>query len=145
MIHRRHVLADTLHKLRSGLDVTKRLRVTFIGESAVDTGGPLREYFTILMRCIAQNNSLFCGKENSRVPMHNMLELERRTFYFIGSIVALSLVHGGPAPSFFSPAVADYIVHGVQNVRATIDDVPDEQVQQKLMKVNLYFYRIVLI
>ena len=98
-----------------------------------------------LMRCIAQNNSLFCGKENSRVPMHNMLELERRTFYFIGSIVALSLVHGGPAPSFFSPAVADYIVHGVQNVRATIDDVPDEQVQQKLMKVNLYFYRIVLI
>ena len=40
--------------------------------------------------------------------------------------------------------VADYIVHGVQNVRATIDDVPDEQVQQKLMKVNLYFYTIVL-
>ena len=65
MIRRRHVLADTLHKLRNGLDVTKRLRVTFIGESAVDTGGPLREYFTILMRCIAQNNSLFCGKENS--------------------------------------------------------------------------------
>ena len=65
MIRRRHVLGDTLHKLRNGLDVTKRLRVTFIGESAVDTGGPLREYFTILMRCIAQNNSLFCGKENS--------------------------------------------------------------------------------
>ena len=45
---------------------------------------------------------------------------------------------------FVSPAVADYIVHGVQKVRATIDDVSDEQVQQKLMKVNLYLYRIVL-
>ena len=81
-------MADTLHKLRNGLDVTKRLCVTFIGESAVNTGGPLQEYFTILMRCIAQNNLLFCGKENSRVPVHNVLEMERCTFYLIGSIVA---------------------------------------------------------
>ena len=56
MIRRRHVLADTLHKLRNGLDVTKRLRVTFIGKSAVDTGGPLREYFTIF-------NEMYCTKQ----------------------------------------------------------------------------------
>ena len=54
----------------------------------MNTGGPLQEYFTILMRCIAQNNLLFCGKENSRVPVHNVLEMERCTFYLIGSIVA---------------------------------------------------------
>lgn len=137
VIRRRHVLKDTLHKMRSGtLNFTKHFRVTFIGEAAVDAGGPMREYLHILVASIVQNNSLFCGSENLRVPMHSVLELERQTFYHIGSILALSLVHGGPAPAFFTPAIADYFVYGVQKIKATVDDVPDDQVKQKLTKVR---------
>ena len=35
-------------------------------------------------------------------------------------------LHGGPAPSFLSPAVADY---SIQGVRATVSDVPDVHMQ----------------
>ena len=37
----------------------KHLKVTFIGEPAVDAGGPLREYFHLLLRELAENSSLF--------------------------------------------------------------------------------------
>ena len=68
--------------------------------------------------------------------MHSVMELERQTFVYIGRIIALSLLYGGPAPTFFSPAVADYIVHGILKVKATVDDVPDEEVRKKLINVS---------
>ena len=68
----------------------------------------MREYMHLLISAIARKNSLFCGKEHSRVPMHSVMELERQTFVHVGNIIALSLLYGGPAPSFLSPAVADY-------------------------------------
>ena len=37
-VRRRHILEDTFHKLRNNLDVTKPIRVKFIGEPAIDTG-----------------------------------------------------------------------------------------------------------
>ena len=51
------------------------------------------------------------------------------------SFFALSVMHGGPAPMFLSSAVADYIVYGVQRVKATIADVPNPHIQQLLKKV----------
>lgn len=54
MIRRKHVFVDALHAVKNGLDVTKHLRVTFVGEPAVDAGGPLREFFHLLMISIAR-------------------------------------------------------------------------------------------
>lgn len=114
-----------------------RLRVVFLGESAVDGGGPMREYLHLLVAAFARNNSLFCGPMISRTPMHNMTALDKQTFFYVGRIIAISLVYGGPSPSFFSSAVADYITYGVLKVKATVDDVPDEKVKEKLVKVVL--------
>ena len=41
MIRGKHVFLDAFHRARNDLDVTKQLRVTFLGEPA---GGPLREF-----------------------------------------------------------------------------------------------------
>ncbi len=109
IVRRRHILSDTLHQLRCGLDVSKHLKVTFVGEPAVDSGGPMREYLHLLMSSIALNNCFFCGEDSRRIPAHNVMELEKRTFFYIGSIFALSLIHGGPGPNFLAPPVADYI------------------------------------
>ena len=130
-IRRRHVLEDTLHKLRNGLDLSKRLRVIFLGEPAIDVGGPMREYLHLLIATIARKNSWFCGRADARVPMHSVMELEKQTFLYIGKIIALSLLYGGPAPAFFSPAVADYIAYGVLKVKATVDDLPDIEIKKK--------------
>ena len=64
----------------------------------------------------------------------SVMELERQTFVHIGKIIALSLLYGGPAPSFFSPAVADYIVYGILKVKASVNDVPE--VRKKLSNVK---------
>lgn len=130
------MLEDTLHKLRCGLDLSKCLRVVFLGEPAVDIGGPMREYLHLLIAAVARKNAWFCGRENSRVPVHSLMELEQQTFVYIGKMIAMSLLYGGPAPAFFSAAVADYIVHGIVKVKATIADVPDEDMKKKLIKVN---------
>ena len=137
IVRRSRILQDTLHLLKNGLDTTKHIRVTFVNEPAVDQGGPLREYFRLLLAAIATNNTLLCGPDSSRTPNHHVEELERMTFFYIGVIIALSLVHGGPAPQFLSPAVADYIIHGVQGVKATIGDIPHCTIRQSLQKVGL--------
>ena len=134
-VRRKFILQDSLHKLRNGLDLTKHLRVVFIGEPAVDDGGPLREFLYQLIVAVSHSDMLFCGAFNSHVPRHNVVELEKNTYFHIGAIIALSLVHGGPGPQFFSPAVADYIVYGVQHVKASIMDVPEQEIRDKIQKV----------
>ena len=54
----------------------------------------------------------------------------------VGEMLATSLVHGGPAPHFFSEAVSDYILYGMDKVRVTVDDVPDHDVRSKLIMVG---------
>lgn len=99
-------------------------------------GGPLREYLFLIVDEIARNNSLFTGDLKSRVPAHNALELSKKTFQHVGTILALSLVYGGPAPHFFAESVADYIAYGLDKTRGTIDDIPDFTIKQKMAKVS---------
>lgn len=60
-VRRGHLWSNVLHKLRNGLDLSKHLKVTFVGEPGVDEGGPLREFLFLLISSIAQNNTLFQG------------------------------------------------------------------------------------
>ena len=125
IVRRSNILQYSLHTLKNGLDVTKYLRVTFVNEPAVDEGGPLREFFRLLLNAIANDNTLLCGPDFSPTPNHHVGELEKITFYYVGVNIVLSLNHGGPAPHLFSPAVADYVVvYGVQKIHAPTADVP---------------------
>ena len=135
-VRRRAVWEDTLNQLKRGLSIDKHLNVVFLGEPAVDTGGPLREFLHLLISSIARNNSLFTGDETHRVPAHNVMEVEKNTYYYVGVMLAISIVHGGPAPSFFSDAVADFLLRGLGKTRPTVYDVPDLGLQQKLIKVR---------
>jgi len=64
-----------------------------------------------------------------------MKELDRVTYKYVGAILALSIVYGGPAPQFFAESVADYFVYGFNGVQTTIEDIPDTLVKEKLTKV----------
>ena len=128
---------DALHSFKStGFSASKHLKVTFIGEPGVDAGGLLREFFELLLRQIASNNSLFRGSEISRVPNHNIIELSKKTYFYIGCMFAASIVHGGPGSSFLSHSVADYILKGFDKVNVSFDDVPDLFIREKLIKVS---------
>ncbi len=139
VVRRRHVWQDALNRFKCGIDFSKYIRVSFVGEPAVDEGGPLREFLHLLMGCIATNNGLFSGREECRVPAANLAELGRNTYKHVGEMIAVSLVHGGPAPAFFAPSVADYILNGMKKVNATVSEVPSLEVAEKLKKVTTEF------
>ena len=140
-IRRTKLWEDTLHAFRHGLQLHKHLRVTFIGEPAVDTGSPLREFFHLLMKAVAGNNNLFTG-DRGRIPTSNLAAVENKTYFYIGQMLALSLLHGGPAPSFFCGAVGSYLVNGMSRVKAEIADVPNKSMRVKLVEVHIYLYMI---
>ena len=135
VVRRKHLWHDALSRFESGLNFCKHLKVLFVGEPAVDDGGPLREFLYLLMGEIAANNSLFCGEENCRIPAPNMSALEKHTYKHVGEMIAVSLVHGGPSPTFFAPSVVDYIVYGLKRVKPTIDEVPNPIIRSKIYKV----------
>ena len=68
---------------------------------------------------------------------HICYEIHIANLYsYIGQMIAVSIVNGGPGPHCFSKAVANYICYGVSNMRATIPDVPDGIIQEKLRQVS---------
>ena len=134
VIRRKHLWDDAMCHIKN-LDERKHIRVTFVGEPAVDGGGPLREFFHLLTADIARKNMIFNGDDYRRVPRHCVMELENRTYYNVGKIPALSLMHGGPAPRFLARTVVDYIVYG--SAQASPFDVPDQAIQESLIKVIL--------
>ena len=65
----------------------------------------LRKFLYILVCSIARNSYLFHGREMCLIPRHNVSEVGKNTYYYhIGAMRALSLIHGGPAPGFITPA-----------------------------------------
>ena len=144
VVRRKHLWEDSLHKFRSGIDFHKYIHVTFVGEPAVDAGGPLREFLHLLMGEIASNNSLFSGDDKHRVPIPNMSALEKETYCYVGQMIAVSIIHGGPAPTFLAPSIVDYILKGIRGVNPEVKEVPNVQVRNKLEEVSIVAYPFVL-
>lgn len=113
---------------------SKGVRVRFISESAVDEGGPKREFFRLVLADIASNNALFDGGSQRRVVRHNLIELQKNSYLIVGRIIALSLMYGGPAPQFFARVVAEYLL-GITPYTVSVEDVPDYRIQQSLFQV----------
>ncbi|XP_019862007.1 PREDICTED: G2/M phase-specific E3 ubiquitin-protein ligase-like [Amphimedon queenslandica] len=134
-VHRSHIFSDALTAMRKGFDKSSNLRITFIGEPAVDAGGPLREFFRLVMKDAVSNNSLFQGPEDSRSPAHNVIELKKSTYKFLGEIFALSIVHGGPGPQCLSHPVANYLTYGIHKINGTIEDILDYATREKTRKL----------
>ena len=57
-------------------------------------------------------------------------------------MIAMSVIHGGPGPTFFTPAVADYLIGGVSSVKPNMSDIPDLEIQSKIKKVAMYVMAI---
>ena len=69
-IRRSHVFVDALRQFsKKSFDVEKMLRVHFVGEEAVDAGGPRRELFHLLTREIFTTSNLFDGFPNHVIKL----------------------------------------------------------------------------
>lgn len=132
VVSRRAIFDDAMHFLKNYFSAGKYLRITFSFEPAVDRGGLIREFFTLLIKAISRNNSIFSGPIGNRTFRHNMTEQDKKTYYYVGVMIGLSLIYGGPAPKFFSQSVANYIVNAGP---PSIFDIPDSSIKEKLIEV----------
>ena len=118
--------------------IWSHVRVTFLGEPAVDDGGPRREFFMLLMEALNSQEFLLSGNRTRRVLKHNTLAFDRGVYHTIGKMIALSIIHGGPAPTFFADPVIDYLLGEKRQFKAKCQDIPDLEIQGKVTKVCRY-------
>lgn len=105
-IRRQSLLQDATKQFqRQSFDASKVLRVQFLGELAVDTGGPRREFLQLLMVDLLSKSGLFEGYPSSTIPMHNVLALSTGQYALAGKMIAISMIQGGPAPRCFAASV----------------------------------------
>lgn len=62
--------------------------------------------------------------------------LKENLYYEAGKILAISLVHGGPSPGFFSKTLFNCLVYGPENTQPILDDVSDFDVAQIIIRVR---------
>ena len=134
-VRRSTIWDDALRAVRRTFDEKKHIHITFLGESAVDGGGPRREFFMLLMNAIRENHSLLDGPLTTRVLRHNTTALQEDLYFCMGKMIALSIVHGGPGPTFFAESVVDYIFGGLGAVSPRVSDIPDVVIRQRVQKV----------
>ena len=135
-IRRNRLFADSLQAFsRPTFNVSKMLKVVFIGESAVDDGGPRREFFQLLLQEAFSKSGLFVGWPDHVIPIHHVEAVATNKFYIVGKMVATCLVQGGQPPVCLAGAVADYLIYEEVQSDHCIADIPDSGIRQKLEKV----------
>jgi hypothetical protein len=124
-------------------DFTVPIKNTFSGEPAIDGGGPVREFFTILVRELlssASNICLFEGRNSRFLPIHNTDAVRSNLFKVAGRIVAASVCHGRPGFPVFSRAIYSHFQNpNSDDLSENIskEDVVDMYVVEALKKVRL--------
>ena len=84
------------------------LQIRLVGKPAIDAGGPSCEFFALFHKELAQK--LFERCEGHKVFTINIDACRKQHFETIGRIMAMSIVHGGRAPHFFTRSVV-YRIH----------------------------------
>ena len=136
-VRRHHIWKDSLCMFaRPSFDAQKQIHVSFVGEEAVDVGGPRREYWRLLMKSIANSSALFDGPEECKVIAHNFTAQQQRHFYFAGVMISCCVLQGGPGFPFLAPSIYSYI-SGMSTVIPTVEEVVDFEVRSFLSEVNV--------
>ena len=73
----------------------------YVGEPAVDTGGPKREQFALLHKHMNVSNSMFTGESNNKCFSNNVIALEQQDYLKYGRLSAMAIIQGAASPSFF--------------------------------------------
>ncbi|KAK7135471.1 hypothetical protein R3I94_014212 [Phoxinus phoxinus] len=110
--------------------------VTFVGEQALDCGGPRREFFRILMMEMQSSLGIFEGPSGHLFFTYDQMALEERKYELAGKLIAWSVAHGGPGLKAFDPCL--YQLMCTQECQLVDFDwhlIPDADIQDKLKKI----------
>ncbi|XP_077999965.1 G2/M phase-specific E3 ubiquitin-protein ligase-like [Glandiceps talaboti] len=114
-----------------------------------DLGGPMREYFTLLMQHIMigyyaepdEDNDpdvdpIFEGEDDHKVPTHDDVLLVKKIYMMVGRMVQHSIIWGGPGLAGLAQSVKDYVTTGsIEEVNLDISDVPDYEIRENIQSI----------
>lgn len=77
---------------------------------------------------------------NDGIPYPDMRAVANEEFKAAGELMACSLIQGGPAPSFLSANVYNYIVDGVSSVKSSewVTYIDNNDLKNCVDKVQLF-------
>ena len=111
-VRRRSIYSDSTRAFsKPTFNVSKTLKVIFMGESAVDDGGPRREFFQLLLKDAFTSSGLFIGWPPHTIPLHHVEAVATNKFYIVGKMMSTCLVQGGQPPVCFADGIADYLIY----------------------------------
>ncbi|NXS71341.1 G2E3 ligase, partial [Pandion haliaetus] len=91
-------------------------------------------FFQLLMLHL-QNSSLFEGSSAKNLSL-DFQAVKDNLYFEAGKMIAVSLVHGGPSPGFFSKTLFNCLVYGPENVKPALEDVADVDVAQTIKMIK---------
>ncbi|KAI2647765.1 G2/M phase-specific E3 ubiquitin-protein ligase [Labeo rohita] len=129
-------LTERIGFRRSSFNPTCSMMVKFtddagLTEEALDSGGPTREFLTLLMDSI-KTRIVFESKDNAKYLSFD--SKEDNEYFHIGRMIAVSIVHGGPGPCCLSPNFFLYLIGKVKTLEAPIEDIPDDEAKRGLLE-----------
>lgn len=120
----------------SSEEMAKPLCICFQNETAVDDGGPKREFGTLFMQKLTDSKYLE-GREGVKTFSHDNVLLTQRAYYNIGRVTAALIVQGGAGLPYFSRPVASYITSGqVTTARIPARDIADPDLCSRIAQVD---------
>ena len=106
-------------------------------EGTIDWGGPMREFFTLILQYI-HDSQLLCGPENRKLLSYNVNNvkcLEDNDYFVVRLMLAMSLVHGGPVHHFLSPIMFHALISD-HPVTVSLQDVYDHELRSSLQETE---------
>ncbi|XP_023269004.1 G2/M phase-specific E3 ubiquitin-protein ligase-like [Seriola lalandi dorsalis] len=103
-------------------------------EEGIDTGGPRREFLTLLMKHL-KDRPIFDGPEGHRYLVYNANAVREDEYFLAGKMIAVSVVHGGPGPHFLSEDIVHYIA-GQPSFKSTVNSITDEEIGKALREIE---------
>ncbi|XP_023656465.1 G2/M phase-specific E3 ubiquitin-protein ligase isoform X1 [Paramormyrops kingsleyae] len=123
---------------QNDFDPHHTMTVTFPGDKlhSEDVGsGNLRRFLRLLVQDL-QNLSVFQGPENKKNLALDSQALRDDLYFDAGCTLALSLVHGGPPPRFFSRALYKCLFNFPSDSPLTVRDMVDNVLAEKVKKIR---------
>ncbi|XP_059675684.1 G2/M phase-specific E3 ubiquitin-protein ligase [Gavia stellata] len=103
--------------------------------SKTDTSAASKHRFFQLLMLHLQNSSLFEGSSAKNLSL-DFQAVKENLYFEAGKMIAVSLVHGGPSPGFFSKTLYNCLVYGPENVKPALEDVADVDVAQTIKMIK---------
>ena len=133
-IKRRKIWEHTNIKLKRQLKSSlKPIRIVFIGETAFDAGGPLREFFTLYLDAAARN--IMQGTSSAFTLLHDVKILNNGDFERFGMFIALALIYDCPGPRNM-PELLVCALLDLPVDEGNIEDIPHFNIQTKLQELS---------